>query len=96
LAVLTTANDEPADWLATGQALMRILLHATADGLAVGYVNQPTEVPSVRTVLAEQIARLLPVTSGAVVPQLVLRIGHHDSAVPPAVPRRPAASVLLP
>lgn len=96
LAVLTTANDEPADWLATGQALMRILLQATADGLAVGYVNQPTEVPSVRTVLAEQIARLLPVTSGAVVPQLVLRIGHHDSAVPPAVPRRPAASVLLP
>jgi hypothetical protein len=96
LAVLTTASDEPADWLATGQALMRVLLQATADGLAVGYVNQPTEVPETRAVLAEQIAGLLPRTNGAVVPQLVLRVGHADSAAPPAVPRRPVASVLVP
>jgi hypothetical protein len=96
LAVLATAHDEPADWLATGQALMRVLLSATAEGLAVGYVNQPTEVPAVRAVLADQITRLLPHSSEAVVPQMVLRIGHPDSAVPPAVPRRPVASVLLP
>lgn len=96
LAVLATAGDEPADWLASGQALMRVLLQATADGLAVGYVNQPTEVPAARAVLADQIAGLLPPSGGPLVPQLVLRVGHPDSEVPPAVPRRPVASVLLP
>jgi nitroreductase len=96
LAVLTTVGDDPASWLATGAALMRVLLRAAADELAVGYVNQPTEVPAIRAVLADQIARLLPPSAGAVVPQLVLRIGYPASADPPAAPRRPAATVLLP
>lgn len=93
LAVLSTPHDNPAAWLATGQALMRVLLQATADGLAVGYVNQPTEVPAIRAVLAQQ---LLALAKGAAEPQLVLRIGYADSALPPATPRRHAATVLLP
>jgi hypothetical protein len=96
LAVLSTGHDEPADWLATGQALMRILLQATADEVVVGYVNQPTEVAPVRAILAKQIAGLLPPAASPVVPQLVLRVGYPDAAVPPAVPRRPAATVLMP
>jgi hypothetical protein len=91
--VLSTPHDDPAAWLATGQALMRVLLQATADGLAVGYVNQPTEVPAIRAVLAQQLPAL---AKGAAEPQLVLRIGYADSALPPATPRRHAATVLLP
>jgi hypothetical protein len=33
-AVITTAGDEPADWLIAGEALSAVLLHAVAEGLA--------------------------------------------------------------
>jgi nitroreductase len=43
LAVLATARDDPADWLRAGQALQRILLTATSNGLAASFLYQLLE-----------------------------------------------------
>ena len=43
LAVLSTARDEPGDWLRAGQALQRVLLAATCNGLATSLLYQPIE-----------------------------------------------------
>ncbi len=85
LAVLgSEADDEPA-WIATGQALARVLLSATARDLAASFLNQPCEVPALRQRLHETIGK-----SGA--PQLVLRLGYADPA--PAMPRRKLSDVI--
>jgi nitroreductase len=44
LAVLSTARDEPGDWLRAGQALQRVLLTATRSGLATSLLYQPVEL----------------------------------------------------
>jgi hypothetical protein len=44
LAVLSTARDEPADWLRAGQALQRVLLTATTGGVATSFLYQPIEL----------------------------------------------------
>ncbi len=44
LAVLSTARDEPGDWLRAGQALQRVLLTATRNGLATSLLYQPIEL----------------------------------------------------
>lgn len=80
LAVLSTPADEPADWMAAGQALERVLLLATHHGLQASHLNQPVEIPTLRTQLQELIR--------AGVPQLVLRLGYPTHDLPPT-PRRP-------
>jgi len=89
VAVLETAGDQPEDWLAGGQALMRVLLTAAADGYAASYLNQPLELPGLRRQLRDEL-RL----TGW--PQLVLRLGRPAGVLPPQAPRRPIADVLLP
>ncbi len=44
LAVLSTARDEPGDWLRAGQALQRVLLTAARNGLAASLLYQPIEL----------------------------------------------------
>lgn len=85
LAVLTTTDDRPADWLTAGQALARLLLRATTSDLAASFLNQPVEVPALR----ERLAALV----GGGTPQLVLRLGYPTS-VPAPTPRRDLADVL--
>jgi hypothetical protein len=85
LWVLHTAADDRATWLATGRALTHLTLEATAAGVAHAYMNQPCEVPELRTRLAE----LLP--SGRW-PQLIVRLGYADPVHPS--PRRPVSEVL--
>ena len=84
LAVLATRTDNQEAWLATGQALERLLLVATAAGFSAAYLNQPIEVPDLRARLASDLAT-------ARYPQLILRIGRGP-AIPPS-PRRPLADV---
>lgn len=55
LAIIHTAADDHAAWLATGAAMMRLLLAATSLGLSASYLNQPIEVESLRPKLAELI-----------------------------------------
>ncbi len=91
LAVLLTPGDTSLDWVETGRALMRVALVAQSAGLALGYVNQPTEVPGLRAKLAALMT--LPVGDFEV-PQLVLRLGYAAQPWPPATPRRSVQAVL--
>ena len=92
LAVLLTPQDAPADWIGAGMALTRVALSAESAGLALGYLNQPTEVSGLRT----ELARLLALDfAGFEVPQLVLRLGYAAQGLPPASPRRPVRDVLI-
>ncbi|MYS47673.1 nitroreductase, partial [Streptomyces sp. SID5998] len=85
LAVLSTRGDTPADWLVAGQALERVLLEATAAGLATSLTSHPLESPELRPLARD------PVTGRGQV-QMVLRLGYGPPG--PATPRRPVADVL--
>lgn len=87
LAVLGTEVDEPAAWLAAGQALQRVLLRARAAGVWSSFLNQPIEVPELRVRLAELIGR----AGGH--PQLLVRFGYGPEVRPQ--PRRPLEEVLV-
>ena len=86
LAVLGTFGENPSDWFAAGMAIERVLLEACASGLQTSFVNQPIEVPSLRTWLCQALGR-------KDFPQLVLRIGYGVPA--PFTPRRSVQDVLL-
>ena len=89
LAVLETPGDRPTDWLTAGQALMRVLLTAAADGYAASYLNQPLELSGPRQQLRDELG-----LTGW--PQLVLRLGRPRGTLPPQAGRRQVADVLLP
>jgi nitroreductase len=82
LAVLSTLHDSPRDWLVAGQALERVLLVATANGLATSMLTQAVEHADLRWLIRDPL-------SGWSEPQVVLRLGY-GTEVPPT-PRRPAA-----
>jgi hypothetical protein len=93
IAVILSRGDTSRDWIETGRALLRLSLAAQEAGVALGYVNQPTEVAGLREELA---ALLQPMPTGFETPQLVLRLGYPAEPLPPVTPRRPVAAVLLP
>lgn len=84
LVVLSTRLDTQEAWLATGQALERLLLVATERGFSASYLNQPIEVAELRARLAHDLKT-------APYPQLVLRIGRGPDISPS--PRRPLSDV---
>lgn len=49
IIVIGTQNDTPRDWLVAGQALQRVILRGQAVGLAASFLNQPIEVPALRS-----------------------------------------------
>ena len=80
LAVLSTEHDEPADQVAAGLALERILLTATRQGVAASFVNQPLEYDDLRRAVQRTTAK-----PGYA--HMVIRFGHaHPGAT---TPRRP-------
>jgi nitroreductase len=85
LAVLTTARDEPSDWLRAGQALQRILLTATAHGLSASFLYQSIELRDMRPDSA-------PAWPWPENPQIVIRLGYGRPQV--STPRRPLDDVL--
>jgi hypothetical protein len=84
-AVLTTANDRPADWINAGQALQRILLTASTCGVTAALHTQPLELGWLRESIRAQV-------SDGAYPQLVLRFGAVIQAA--ASVRRPPEDVL--
>lgn len=86
LAVLGTAGDALADWMAAGQALQRLLLTARLHGMQASYLNQPVQVAWLRP-------RLQQLTRRPGFAQLLLRIGYPDTEVA-ATPRRPLDQVI--
>ncbi|MEU1279246.1 nitroreductase [Streptomyces sp. NPDC005805] len=84
LAVLGSRNDAPPDWLVAGQAMERVLLRATVDGLSTALSSQALERPEFRWAVRD------PFAVGH--PQMILRLGYGPPV--PATPRRPVAEVL--
>jgi hypothetical protein len=78
--VLGTTLDQPIAHLHAGQAMQHVLLLATARGLAGSFVAPPLEVAATRA----ELRRLL---GGALWPQVLLRLGVRERAVP-RPPRR--------
>nr|WP_066935021.1 nitroreductase family protein [Streptomyces sp. NBRC 110611] len=85
LAVLSTAGDRPADWLRAGQAMERVLLRATLEGMVSSPATQAVEWRDLRWPLRDPVA-------GTGYVQMVLRMGYGPPG--PATPRRPVADVL--
>ena len=91
VCLLATSANEPADWVAAGQALQRVLLRATACGVAAALHSQPLEVPQLRDFIRVQLA-------ARAHPQLIIRLGVTSQAGPgtgTASVRRPVGAVLL-
>jgi nitroreductase len=85
LAVLSTARDEPGDWLRAGQALQRVLLTATRDGVATSLLYQPIELQDMQ----QPDAEWWPWREH---PQIIVRFGYGPRG--PDSPRRPRTDVL--
>ncbi|MEU9983123.1 nitroreductase [Streptomyces sp. NPDC050856] len=85
LAVLGTRQDGPEDWLRAGQALERVLLRATLDGLVTSLSSQVLEWPELRWALGDPLS-----PTGH--PQMLIRLGYGPQG--PSTPRRPVSDVL--
>ncbi|MFJ2302460.1 Acg family FMN-binding oxidoreductase [Streptomyces sp. NPDC087787] len=85
IALLGTAHDEPVDWLRAGQALERVLLRATTDGLVASVTSQPLEWPETRWAVRDPVSAMAHV-------QMVIRLGYGPEGH--ASPRRPVAGLL--
>jgi nitroreductase len=84
LAVLSAPSADRANWLRAGQALQRVLLTATARGLATSPLTQPLETADAWQVRDPR--------SGHEQPQMILRIGYGLPV--PSTPRRRVSQVL--
>jgi hypothetical protein len=84
LAILGTEGDTPPEWLSAGQALARVLLLARAEEVWASFLNQPIEVPELRSRLRETIGQ-----TGF--PQLLFRMGYGPEVKP--TPRRPVEEI---
>ncbi|MFE6691793.1 Acg family FMN-binding oxidoreductase [Streptomyces sp. NPDC057743] len=85
LASLSTTGDSAADWLRAGQALQRVLLLATREGLASSFASQAVEWPDLRWLLRDPL-------SGPGYVHMILRLGYGPQG--PSTPRRPLDEVL--
>jgi nitroreductase len=85
LAVLY-GGDTPRQWLRAGQALQRVLLTATAHGIASSLLTQPFEIPELRDQLVE------PSTGWPA--QAIIRLGYTRRLAARS-PRRPLSDVVL-
>ncbi|MFF7444070.1 Acg family FMN-binding oxidoreductase [Streptomyces sp. NPDC008122] len=85
IALLGTVEDNPAEWLKAGQAMQRVLLRATLDGLSTSLMSQPLEWPELRSVARDPGS-----TTGYV--HMVIRLGYGPRGR--ATPRRPVGEVL--
>ncbi|HEX4811641.1 Acg family FMN-binding oxidoreductase [Nonomuraea sp. NPDC049480] len=85
LAVLTTAGDEPLDWLRAGQALQRVLLVAAKHAVSASFLNQPLDLRDMRRHSDPHHRRGHP--------QMIMRLGYGPMV--PRAPRRPVADLLV-
>ena len=84
-AVLVTRGDRRADWLHAGQALHRLLLHATSKWVFASLYTQPLEATVTRALIRDRLA-----LAGS--PQLLLQFGYVRTTHPTA--RRPADEII--
>ncbi|MFD1938548.1 MULTISPECIES: Acg family FMN-binding oxidoreductase [Nonomuraea] len=85
VAVMTTRRDSKEEWIATGQALQRVLLYACAFGLSAAFHTQALELPHLREFAREEVC------SGEY-PQMIMRLGFTFDSTHGV--RRPLSEVL--
>jgi hypothetical protein len=86
--LLGTESDDRAAWLQAGQALGKVLLVATAEGLVASPLTQALDWPAARTRLRQRLSLIG-------YPQMLLRMGYPPAGLTPsATGRRPVAEVL--
>lgn len=88
IAVFVASTDDKAGWIAAGRAYQRFALQATALGIRQAFLNQPTEVTSLRP----QMASYLGLAGRR--PDLIVRFGRGP-LLPPSL-RRPIEAVIDP
>lgn len=87
LFVLATDRDDCAAWIDAGRALEDVLLTAAAAGLTAGHLNQPCQIPALRT----RLQALVPERRH---PQVIVRLGRPSKRTTRS-PRRPIDDVLV-
>jgi hypothetical protein len=87
VAVFVGERAGPASWFEVGRAYERFALTATVLGVRTAFVNQPVEVPFVRTQFGQWLGL------GSQRPDLVVRFGHGPQL--PYSLRRPLADVIV-
>jgi hypothetical protein len=88
VVLMGTESDDRYAWLLAGRALGRVLLDATAAGVAASPLTQALDWPATRTRLQSRLSLV-----GH--PQMLLRMGFAPEAAGRAVSgRRPVADVL--
>jgi hypothetical protein len=88
IAVFSAATNDKSGWIAAGRAYQRFALQATALDIRQAFLNQPTEVVSLRP----QIASYLGIRDRR--PNLIVRFGRGP--VLPSSLRRPIEAVIDP
>jgi hypothetical protein len=88
IAVFAASTNDKAGWIAAGRACQRFALQATALGIRQAFLNQPTEVASLRP----QIASYLGIGNRR--PNLIVRFGRGPM-LPPSL-RRPLEALIDP
>ena len=87
LIVIAAAQDDKRHWIETGRLYERLALTLTAAGLQSAFLNQPAEVPALRSQFQSSL------NLGTAQPQLLLRYGYADPL--PHSLRRPVEEVLV-
>jgi hypothetical protein len=87
IAVLYSDASDPQHWIEAGRSYERLALEATALGLCTAFINQPVEVPALRSELAAYLGL------GKLRPDLVVRIGRGPRM--PQSPRRPIEQIIM-
>jgi hypothetical protein len=85
--VIVSETDDLRAWVQVGRVYQRLALRLTASGVKNALLNQPVEVPGVRSEL-QTVMNL-----GSSLPQLLLRFGYADEL--PRSLRRPVEQVLV-
>lgn len=77
LGLLTSIEDNQLAWLQSGMALSQILLELAASNIACSFLNQPIELPELRSRVAVAFGR-------GGYPQMLLRLGRAEPGAPSA------------
>jgi Nitroreductase family len=86
VAIFVGPKDDKASWIEVGRAYERFALQATALGVRTAHLNQPVEVPRLRSAFASFLG------IAGQRPDLVIRFGHGPT-LPPSL-RRPLRAVI--
>ena len=85
--VIASASDDKVTWIRTGQVYERLALKLTSLNIKSAFLNQPIEVPALRSQFQSAMGL------GASLPQLLVRFGY--AALMPRSLRRPVEQVIL-